>query len=137
MASSLKPCIVILDQMFFGTHYIGRDMVLNIKDGEYWKKVLGPVFIYLNTSPDKGDELRALWDDAKAQAQAEVAKWPYSFPESKDYAKGAERGSVTGRLMVRDKDDADDGVPAGMAYIGLAAPGQPGSWATESKVLYV
>jgi rhamnogalacturonan endolyase len=106
--------------MFFGTHYIGRDMVLSIKDGEYWKKVLGPVFIYLNTSPDKGDdELRALWDDAKAQAQAEAAKWPYSFPESKDYAKAGERGSVTGRLMVRDHKDADD-VPA--------------SWATESKV---
>ncbi|TVU50724.1 hypothetical protein EJB05_02111 [Eragrostis curvula] len=118
--------------VFFGTHYMGKDMVLNIKDGEYWKKVMGPVFIYLNKSPKRGDP-RALWDDAKAQAQAEVSKWPYSFPVSKDFAKAAERGSVTGRLTVRDRYMADYDMPAGNAYIGLAAPGEPGSWATDSK----
>ncbi|TVU27112.1 hypothetical protein EJB05_29692 [Eragrostis curvula] len=118
--------------VFFGTHYMGKDMVLNIKDGEHWKKVLGPVFIYLNKSPNRGN-LRALWDDAKVQAQAEISKWPYSFPMSKDFAKAAERGSVSGRLMVRDRYIASDDLPAWSAYIGLAAPGEPGSWATDSK----
>ncbi|RCV36339.1 hypothetical protein SETIT_7G310700v2 [Setaria italica] len=118
--------------MFLGTHYIGDDIVLNVGNGEYWKKVLGPVFIYLNSSPKHGD-LRALWQDAKAQAQTEVSKWPYSFPKSPDFAKAGERGSVTGRLMVRDRFMRNDDMPAGMAYIGLAAPGQPGSWATECK----
>ncbi|XP_062203110.1 rhamnogalacturonate lyase B-like [Phragmites australis] len=121
--------------MFLGTHYIGKDIVLNISDGEYWKKVLGPVFIYLNSSPKRG-HLRALWEDAKAQAQAEVSKWPYSFPESREFAKASDRGSVTGRLTVRDRcmsSNDDTPAPAGMAYIGLAAPGQPGSWATECK----
>ncbi|TVU03756.1 hypothetical protein EJB05_50693, partial [Eragrostis curvula] len=28
--------------MFLGTHYIGNEIVLNLGDGEYWKKVLGP-----------------------------------------------------------------------------------------------
>ncbi|TVU03753.1 hypothetical protein EJB05_50690 [Eragrostis curvula] len=91
------------------------NMVLNIKDGEYWKKVMGPVFIYLNKSPNRGD-LRALWDDAKAQAQAEVSKWPYSFPMSKDFAKAAQRGSISGRLMVRDRYIASDDLPAWSAY---------------------
>ncbi|KAF8707183.1 hypothetical protein HU200_030429 [Digitaria exilis] len=118
--------------MFLGTHYIGDDIVLNIGDGEYWKKVMGPVFIYLNSSPKRGD-LRALWDNAKIQAQAEVSKWPYSFPRSPDFAKAGERGSVTGKLMVRDRFMSNDDIPAETAYIGLAAPGQPGSWATESK----
>ncbi|RCV36705.1 hypothetical protein SETIT_8G003600v2 [Setaria italica] len=118
--------------MFLGTHYIGDDIVLNIGGGEYWKKVLGPVFIYLNSSPKHGD-LRALWQDAKAQAQTEVSKWPYSFPKSPDFAKAGKRGSVTGRLMVRDRFMRKDDMPTRMAYIGLAAPGQPGSWATECK----
>ncbi|RLM99730.1 rhamnogalacturonate lyase-like isoform X1 [Panicum miliaceum] len=119
--------------MFLGTHYIGDDIVLSIGDGEYWKKVLGPVFIYLNSSPKRGD-LRALWDDAKAQAQNEVSKWPYSFPKSPDFAKAGERGSVSGRLLVRDRFMSNDDMPAGrLAYVGIAAPGQPGSWATECK----
>ncbi|RLN29135.1 rhamnogalacturonate lyase-like isoform X1 [Panicum miliaceum] len=118
--------------MFLGTHYIGDDIVLSIGDGEYWKKVLGPVFIYLNSSPKRGD-LRALWDDAKAQARSEVSRWPYSFPKSPDFPRAGERGSVTGRLLVRDRFMSNDDVPAGMAYVGLAAPGQPGSWATECK----
>ncbi|RLM69928.1 rhamnogalacturonate lyase-like isoform X1 [Panicum miliaceum] len=118
--------------MFLGTHYIGDDIVLSIGDGEYWKKVLGPVFIYLNSSPKRGD-LRALWDDAKAQAQSEVSKWPYSFPKSPDFAKAGDRGSVAGRLLVRDRYVSKDDVPAGTAFVGLAAPGQPGSWATECK----
>uniref|UniRef100_A0A0D9XWL4 Rhamnogalacturonan endolyase n=1 Tax=Leersia perrieri TaxID=77586 RepID=A0A0D9XWL4_9ORYZ len=181
-------------EMFLGTHYIGNDIVLNIEEGEYWKKVMGPVFIYLNSSPKRGD-LQALWDDAKVHAQAEASKWPYSFLESPDFHKAGQRGSVIGRLLVRDrrrnesggfpldlevhsmiwrersrfwpgctdlagrqgrfrigarmegeaagqmhahrigtkKYVSNDDMAAGMAYVGLASPGQPGSWATESK----
>ncbi|KAF0907270.1 hypothetical protein E2562_015772 [Oryza meyeriana var. granulata] len=118
--------------MFLGTHYIGNDIVLKIKEGEYWKKVMGPVFIYLNSSPRRGD-LQALWEDAKAQAEAEATKWPYSFPESPDFHKAGQRGSVAGRLFVRDRYMSGEDMAAGMAYVGLASPGQPGSWATESK----
>ncbi|KAF8706458.1 hypothetical protein HU200_030731 [Digitaria exilis] len=118
--------------MFLGTHYIGSDIVLNINDGEYWKKVLGPVFIYLNSNPRRGN-LRALWEDAKTQARAEVNKWPYTFPGSPDFAKASDRGSVTGRLVVRDRYMSKNDVPAATAFVGLAAPGQPGSWATECK----
>lgn len=118
--------------MFLGPHYVGRDMVIEFEEGEYWKKVLGPVFIYLNSGrPDAKGEL---WEDAKARARAEVGKWPYDFPRSPDFAKPGERGSVTGRLWVRDGVDNKQQQPAALAYVGLAAPGQPGSWATESKV---
>ncbi|GJN10430.1 hypothetical protein PR202_ga28524 [Eleusine coracana subsp. coracana] len=120
--------------VFLGPHYIGRDMVVKFEEGEYWKKVLGPVFIYLSSKPGS-DNKRTLWEDAKAQAQAEVSKWPYNFPRSPDFTKPTERGAVTGRLWVKDSHTAGkkDMQLAAMAYIGLAAPGQPGSWATESK----
>ncbi|OEL24895.1 hypothetical protein BAE44_0014084 [Dichanthelium oligosanthes] len=116
--------------VFLGPHYVGTDMVIKFEEGEYWKKVLGPVFIYVNSGHP--DSKRDLWEDAKAQAQAEVSGWPYSFPRSPDFSKAGERGSITGRLWVRD-DGVAKQQPAAMAYVGLAAPGQPGSWATESK----
>jgi rhamnogalacturonan endolyase len=128
--------------MFLGTHYVGDDIVLRLGDGEHWKKVLGPVFIYLNSSPSRrsraggGDvAVRGLWDDAKARARAEAGRWPYSFPESPDFAKAGDRGSVTGTLVVRDRFASKGGdVPAATAFVGLAAPGgQPGSWATQCK----
>nr|TKW00819.1 hypothetical protein SEVIR_8G137000v2 [Setaria viridis] len=119
--------------MFFGTHYVGKNMVFKIDDGESWKKVLGPVFIYLNSSPKSSNDLQSLWEDAKAQAQAEARNWPYSFLASPDFPKAHERGSITGRLLVRDRYLSKKDMPAAMAYIGLASPGQPGSWATESK----
>ncbi|VAI42273.1 hypothetical protein VPH35_102887 [Triticum aestivum] len=119
--------------MFMGTHYIGKDMVAKIEAGEHWKKVMGPVFIYLNSNPQRGG-FQALWEDAKAQAEVEASQWPYSFPLSPDFHRAGERGSVTGRLLVRDRyTTGGEDVPARLAYVGLAAPGQPGSWATESK----
>ena len=124
-------------QVFLGPHYVGRDMVIQFEEGESWKKVLGPVFIYLNSGDPS--RKRDLWEDAKARARAEVSRWPYTFPGSPDFAKPCERGSVTGRLWVRDdvanaKQQQQQQQPAAMAYVGLAAPGQPGSWARESKV---
>ncbi|XP_052138399.1 probable rhamnogalacturonate lyase B [Oryza glaberrima] len=118
--------------MFLGTHYVGNDIVLKIEEGEYWKKVMGPVFIYLNSNPRRGD-LHSLWVDAKLQAEAEARKWPYSFPVSPDFHKASQRGSVTGRLFVRDRYMSSKDMAAGMAFVGLATPGQPGSWVTESK----
>jgi rhamnogalacturonan endolyase len=133
--------------MFLGTHYVGKYMVLQVDNGEYWKKVLRPVlqvdngeywknvlrpvFIYLNSSPVR--DLRSLREDAKAQGQAEARKWPYNFLESPDFQKADKRGSITGRLFVRDKSVSKEDMPVGMSYVGLALPGEPGSWATEGK----
>lgn len=50
--------------MFVSTHYGGQDFVIQFGKGEPWKKVFGPVFIYLNSVADKNDTL-SLWDDAK------------------------------------------------------------------------
>jgi len=52
--------------VFLSAHYSGEDLVPKFNAGEAWKKVFGPVFIYLNSSYDGGDPLM-LWDDAKQQ----------------------------------------------------------------------
>uniref|UniRef100_A0A2P2INM9 rhamnogalacturonan endolyase n=2 Tax=Rhizophora mucronata TaxID=61149 RepID=A0A2P2INM9_RHIMU len=118
--------------MFHSAHYAGKDLVPRFRAGEHWKKVFGPVFIYLN-SASHGDDPHLLWEDAKIQMMAETESWPYSFPASKDFQKADERGSVCGRLLVRDRYMSEDYIFASGAYVGLAPPGDVGSWQRECK----
>ncbi|KAG9135727.1 hypothetical protein Leryth_002445 [Lithospermum erythrorhizon] len=117
--------------IFFSGHYAGPDMGIDTKNGEPWKKVYGPVFIYLNSNSDK--DPRTLWNDAKRQMVEETKKWPYDFPLSRDLLRANQRGTVTGRLMVNDRYINKGNLPAKSAYIGLAPPGEVGSWQTDSK----
>ncbi|KFK28989.1 hypothetical protein AALP_AA7G074100 [Arabis alpina] len=116
--------------MFLSAHYVGEDMVMKVKSGESWKKVFGPVFTYLNSLPDQTSDPLSLWQDAKNQMLVEVQSWPYDFPASEDFAVSTKRGYISGRLLVRDNDEL---LPANGAFVGLAPPGEVGSWQTESK----
>lgn len=53
-------------QVFISGHYAGDDLNPKFGQGEPWKKVFGPVFIYVNSVMDGQDPL-TLWDDAKRQ----------------------------------------------------------------------
>ncbi|CAK9186564.1 unnamed protein product [Ilex paraguariensis] len=131
--------------VFLSAHYAGDDLVLKFKQGEPWKKVFGPIFIYLNTIIDGEDPL-SLWEDAKdkcatrltfltgKQMMTEVQSWPYNFPASEDFQSSLQRGSVSGRLLVRDRYISEDYISKHSAYVGLAPPGDVGSWQRECKV---
>lgn len=118
--------------MFASAHYSGADLVPKFRGGEYWKKVFGPVFMYVNSSWLFTDP-QLLWEDAKIQMQVEVDSWPYNFPLSDDYPTAEQRGSVTGRLLVRDMYIDDEYIYADSAYVGLALPGEVGSWQRDCK----
>ncbi|KAI3806676.1 hypothetical protein L1987_22589 [Smallanthus sonchifolius] len=119
--------------VFASTHYGGSDLVIKFGESEPWKKVFGPIFIYLNTVTDDEDP-QTLWDDAKSQMSNEVQSWPYDFVESDDFQTTHQRGSVSGRLLVQDWFVNDeDYMPASGAYVGLAPPGDVGSWQRECK----
>lgn len=119
--------------MFHSAHYAGIELCPQFRNGEAWRKVFGPVFIYLNSKPG-GTDVRALWDDAEQRMLAEVNAWPYTWPSSPDFAKAKDRGQVSGRLLVRDKYASPDKLRSGTeAFIGLAMPGEKGSWQKESK----
>ncbi|XP_060673019.1 probable rhamnogalacturonate lyase B isoform X1 [Ziziphus jujuba] len=119
--------------MFVSTHYAGEDVYLKFRDGESWKKVFGPIFIYVNSVPQGDDATLSLWEDAKTQMMTEVQSWPYSFPESVEFQKSEERGNILGRLLVLDRYVKEDYIPAKDACVGLAPPGDAGSWQTECK----
>ncbi|CAI9758170.1 unnamed protein product [Fraxinus pennsylvanica] len=104
---------------------------IRLRNGDPWKKVFGPVFIYLNSG--SSNKPRTLWEDAKAQMQKETQKWPYDFPSSEDYPQANQRGTISGRLLVRDRYLSRELMPAKSAYVGLAPPGDVGSWQTDVK----
>ncbi|KAK4572000.1 hypothetical protein RGQ29_030413 [Quercus rubra] len=118
--------------MFLSAHYAGEDLVLKLKPNEPWKKVFGPVFMYLNSVSDENDPLH-LWEDAKNQMMTEVESWPYNFPASEDFPHADQRGRVTGRLQIKDRYLSDQYISASYAYVGLAPPGDVGSWQRECK----
>ncbi|GMH24133.1 hypothetical protein Nepgr_025976 [Nepenthes gracilis] len=119
--------------MFHSAHYAGLDVMMEFEEGESWKKVFGPFFIYLNC-PSENEDAHMLWRDAKKQMSEEVQSWPYEFPSSEDFPKGDQRGSIEGQLLVHDRYIANNALLSGrFAWVGLAHPGEPGSWQTEAK----
>ncbi|XP_051152861.1 uncharacterized protein LOC127266604 [Andrographis paniculata] len=117
--------------MFHSRHYAGEDFGLKLRKGEPWKKVFGPIFMYLNS--DSTNSTTTLWNDAKEQMLKETSKWPYDFPVSSDFPRANQRGAICGRLLVRDKYIDTKLVPAKFAYIGLAPPGSKKSWQNDVK----
>ncbi|CAL5339260.1 unnamed protein product [Camellia sinensis] len=65
----------------------------------------------------------------------ETQSWPYDFPLSEDFPHADQRGTVSGRLLVRDKYINEQLMTANFAFVGLAAPGNVGSWQRENKIL--
>lgn len=49
--------------MFTSLHYVGKDMNTTYTSMEPWKKVYGPIFVYLNSASSHN----LLWTDAKRQ----------------------------------------------------------------------
>lgn len=129
LTSHVNPTTLAI---FVTSHYAGTDLLVKLEAGEIWKKVYGPVFIYLNSVPDKNNGL-SLWGNAKEQMKIQVQSWPYSFPASEDFPYRNERGIVTGRLLVQDRYISKQNMPAKVAHVGLAALGEVGSWQRECK----
>ncbi|XP_038690529.1 rhamnogalacturonate lyase-like [Tripterygium wilfordii] len=118
--------------MFHGTHFIGDDILAHFQDGETWRKVFGPFFVYLNSTPNVSNAYN-LWIDAKKQRLVEEAAWPYDFVSTPYYLTAKERGSATGRLFVQERFVSGNLIPAKYAYVGLSAARTEGAWQTESK----
>ncbi|KAI9111331.1 hypothetical protein K1719_017021 [Acacia pycnantha] len=119
--------------MYMSIHLAGKDLVMEFQEGETYKKVFGPVFMYLN-SISSDVNTQTLWQDAVQQTFKEVKSWPYDFPKSQDYIPPPKRGTVAGRLLVQDMYIQGGRFQNGYsAYVGLALPGEAGSWQRESK----
>jgi len=101
--------------VWHGSHYGGKGV--QIQADEPWRKVVGPFLIYCNG----GESPEAMWNDALARAEREQAAWPYAWAEAPGYEQAPRRGSVRGRLVVKDPQAPTAG--AAGAWVGLA--GEP------------
>ena len=134
-----NPDPIILDY-WRGTHFGGAQC--SIAAGENWSKVIGPIFVYVNSlsrfdTPSKDDletltntagnpivppawkdNATALWQDALRQAKTEKAQWPYDWVNGVDYPHKDERGTVTGQLVLDDPQAASSRLPH--LTVGLA-----------------
>jgi autotransporter-associated beta strand protein len=91
--------------MLNGGHYgMGADG--NWATNEVWTKVDGPYFIYCNnvtnTLTGTNQPAQALYNDALAQGAAEAGAWPYAWFANTNYALAANRGNVTGKIVISD-----------------------------------
>jgi rhamnogalacturonan endolyase len=139
-----NPDPIILDY-WRGTHY-GGGASCTVAAGEAWNKVIGPIYIYVNSldrfqSPSPADlatlaatagnptvpaawraNATTLWQDALSQAALEKGKWPYDWVNGVDYPHKNERGSVTGQLVLDDPQAATTALPhltVGLAFRDL------------------
>jgi rhamnogalacturonan endolyase len=115
----------ILLNYWRGTHY-GGGATCTVAADEEWSKVVGPMFVYVNSldrfktpspadlatfaatagnptvPPAWTDNATALWKDALGQAKSETAKWPYDWVAGVDYPHKAGRATVGGQLVLND-----------------------------------
>jgi rhamnogalacturonan endolyase len=89
---------------------------VELTKGQEWQKLYGPWMLYVNEGATKD----ALWADANAKVAAQRAAWPYAWLKHPLYPQAQDRGTVTGRLEVRDPQDAR--ANAANAWVGLAEP---------------
>ncbi|XP_058006531.1 rhamnogalacturonate lyase B-like isoform X1 [Hevea brasiliensis] len=129
LTSHVGPTVL---NMFTSTHYTGKDLNTQYRNGKPWKKVFGPVYAFLNSISTDEDPM-LLWEDAKEQMLIEVESWPYDFPQSEDFPSSRQRGSVSGQLLIHDRYNNKRLMWAGSAHVGLAAPGDVGSWQRDSQ----
>ncbi len=121
--------------IWHSNHFGGTSIPISEQDD--WNKVVGPFLIYCNSGSDPD----AMWNDALARAKTEKAAWPYAWAKAPGYASAAERGAVSGKLVVRDPQQP--GASAGHAWVGLAAAPYTGmdqgnkpvhiTWDTDGK----
>lgn len=116
------------------SHYGGANV--SVEAEEAWTKVVGPFMLYVN----EGTDPRAMWQEARAKADAEAKKWPYEWVDAGNYAKPSERRGVSGRLVLNDPllKKFPGKIMVGLAKPTYTVPGWRGrerqiTWQTDAK----
>jgi rhamnogalacturonan endolyase len=100
-----------------GTHYGGSE--LNFATGEFWTKVVGPIFIYVPT----GSDPKSLFVNAKKQALLEQSHWPYNWVKGVDYVPAAQRANIKGHFKLVDPQTST--IKFSNLLVGLSFPDEP------------
>ena len=130
----------------------------NVAAGEDWTRVVGPIFVYVNSlsnaeEPSQADmdafaatagnptippawtnNAHALFQDALAQAKKEAAQWPYDWVNGVDYPHKDQRGTVTGQMVLDDPLAPTPSTKLTNLIVGLAHADEAGTlWLHNAK----
>ena len=115
----------------FGRDHFGGSST-SVAAGETWSKIYGPFLLYCNKTATNSHQGDALWADAQAQVQAEIAAWPYSWLTNSDYPADSARGTVTGKIILTDRLKPSLATSTN-TWVGVSQPDPGGNWQFESK----
>ena len=104
--------------MFSCGHFLSDIRKSDNRISDAWVKLNGPFLLYVNEAGKIDD----LWKDAKEQSESEIAQWPYTWMQHKEYP--LQRGTVSGVLRVNNK-------AAASAHVILAAGGY--DWQAQTR----
>jgi rhamnogalacturonan endolyase len=110
------PCVL---NYWRSSHYGGASV--DVAQGEVWNKVVGPFYLYVNS----GAEPKDLYEDARAQAKAQIGKWPFDWVDGVDYPKKAQRATVSGTMVLKDSQAATTKLPnleVGLTHAAYQSP---------------
>lgn len=110
--SLTAPAPATILNVWKGPHYGGT--VLDIAQGEEWRKTIGPFMLYVNSAPTND----AMWKDALKRAAKEASSWIYDWAVDANYPAAKDRGTVTGQIVLKDVP----GVKMKNLLVGLAHP---------------
>lgn len=114
--------------MLHSQHY-GTPLI-DLEDGEEWKKVFGPFLIYVNEGPS----IEHLVADAKARAVKETQSWPYNWVPFPDYTSREDRGKVVGRVVEDSSNWNETKADLAGMWVGLTDESSSTSiWEDEVK----
>jgi rhamnogalacturonan endolyase len=100
--------------MWQGSHYGGTSLAIGTN--ENWTKVIGPFAIYCNSRSTPF----SAWQDALTKATNEMQRWPYAWVNDTNYPTAAERGTVSGKIILHDAFAPD--AKMSNAWVGVSAP---------------
>jgi rhamnogalacturonan endolyase len=110
-----------------GSHYGGSNC--RIEKDEAWTKVIGPFLILCNT----GDDHEAMWKDALAKAAMEAKAWPYDWVAGVDYPTKKQRGTVRGRIALKDPLTSMSKISNLLVGLTPQSPGRSIDWQLDAK----
>ncbi|MGN6368751.1 MAG: polysaccharide lyase family protein [Phycisphaerae bacterium] len=120
------PCLL---NYWRGSHYGGSSAVIG--QGEEWKKVIGPFFIYCDGG-SASDTPESLWREALSRCSVEEKKWPYGWVNGVDYPHKDERGTASGRIVLEDPIEKKfDHLMVGLAHADYVPPSRPAATQPE------
>jgi len=126
--SLTAPAPATLLNVWKGPHYGAT--VADVRQGEEWKKTIGPFLLYCNS----GMNPETIWRDALAKANRETKTWVYDWAVDAEYPSKAARGGLTGQIVLKDPQSKMSNLLVGLTHADYRLDsGETVDWQRDGK----